>query len=87
MSMKNVKGCSVVAFALCAVGLSTTAVAQVGIDPEGSYVSGPNMDRDLLPTPVREPKADQPSEPAAEATPDEDRRVRLIAGIDFTNAY
>lgn len=88
MSIKNVKGRSLIAFALCAAGLNAVAVAQVAIDPEGSYASGPNMDRDLLPTPVREPKGDQPSTPAAdEAAAADDQRVRLVAGIDFTNAY
>lgn len=89
MSMKSIKRCHVIAWACCVSGIMSPSFAQVGIDPEGSYASGPNMDRDLLPTPVREPK---PSEQPATAdttasSPDEDRRVHLVAGIDFTNAY
>ncbi|MFN5944649.1 MAG: hypothetical protein ACK5ZG_09445 [Phycisphaerae bacterium] len=88
MIKKNVKRCSVVAFALCAGGIAVPAHAQVGIDPEGAYASGPNMDRDLLPTPVREPKADgEASQTGEPAETEDDSRVSLIAGIDFTNAY
>lgn len=88
MSKKNVKRCSVIAFALCAGGIAVPTHAQVEIDPEGSYASGPNMDRDLLPTPVREPKADRDNTSSAEQpTEDDESRVSLIAGIDFTNAY
>lgn len=82
--------CYLVASLLAFAG-SVNVHAQEALAGADEYASGPNLDRDLLPTPVREPRrdADKPSDATAPTTAEveDDRRVHLVAGIDFTNAY
>lgn len=60
------------------------------ISSQDEFASGQNMDRDLLPTPVKRPSADEagkPADAAPAAEADDESRLHFSAGVDFANAY
>lgn len=69
---------------------STGALAQeaaIDFSPQDEFASGQNMDRDLLPTPIKRAD-DKPAD--AQAEPDkagDESRLHFSAGVDFANAY
>lgn len=87
--MKIVKMMSV----LAVLAGSTCAFAQDGsadLGGDGGFASGQNMDRDLLPTPIKNSNADEAdasAEPAAATEADDESRLHFSAGVDFANAY
>ncbi|MFY7896049.1 MAG: hypothetical protein ACOVP8_07445, partial [Phycisphaerales bacterium] len=71
---------------------ATTARAQdavTDISAQDEFASGQNMDRDLLPTPVKrtDDKSDDKAADAAAPEADEESRLHFSAGVDFANAY
>lgn len=86
--LKNLQMRAVVVSCVCVATSLCVAQNAGALASQGEYASGPNMDRDLLPTPMKrddEKRADAAAPVATEA--EEESRLHFSAGIDFTNAY